>query len=112
MSSQKTMSFDQSQMAGKINRFVTYAFLQATISRDHIGVVIDNIRRRTARQHTLGHRHADGGRNALSERARRRLDALRVTVFRVPGRLGAKLAETLQLLDRHLRIAGEIVQCV
>ena len=85
-------------MTGKVDRFVTYALLQATISCDHISMVIDDILAEPLDKQTLGQRHTDGGRNALSERASRHLDALRMTIFWVTGRLGAKLAETLQFL--------------
>ena len=88
--SQKTISFDEPQMTGKIDRLVADAFLQAAISGDHIGIVIDEIVAERARQHTLGQRHADGGRNALAERAGRRLDAQRMTIFRMTGRRGCQ----------------------
>src|SRR3546814_16983439 len=57
---------------------------------------------------TLGERHADGVGEALAERAGGGLDAGGVAVFRVPGRAAAELEAVLQLLQRHVFVAGEV----
>ncbi len=51
----------------------------------------------TRRELLARDRHADGGGEALAERAGRRLDARRVAVLRMPGGLRVELAETLEL---------------
>ncbi len=61
-------------------------------------------------QLALCDRHADGVGNALAERPGRRFDARGVAVFRVAGGLGAKLAELLDVLDRHVGVAGQVKQ--
>ena len=99
-------------MAGKVDRLVADAFLQAAVAGDHIGVVVDEFGAETGREHALGQRHADGGRNALAERAGGRLDAQRMAVFGMAGGAAAELAEALQLLDRHVGIAEQIMQRV
>jgi hypothetical protein len=78
---------------------------------DHIGVVIltRSCRTRLA-QLALGDRHADGIGNALAERAGGGLDAGGMTVFRMAGGLRAELAELLQVVDGHVRVAGQIQQ--
>ena len=58
----------------------------------------------------LGERHADGIGEALAERAGGRLDAGGMAVFGVAGGLRAELAEILDLVDRHVLVAGEIEQ--
>ena len=99
-------------MAGQVDGLVADAFLQAAVAGDHIGVVVDQFGAITRDKQTLGKRHADGGGNALSERSGRRLDAERVSIFRMAGCAAAELAETLKLLDRHVRVAEQIVQRV
>ena len=61
-------------------------------------------------QQPLGEREADRVAEALAERPGGRLDAGRMAVFGMAGRLRAELAEVLQVLERHVRIAGEIEQ--
>ena len=62
-------------------------------------------------EQALGERHADGVGEALAERAGGGLHAGRAAALRVAGRLGAELAEALQLLDRQ-RVAGEVQQAI
>src|SRR3546814_5231992 len=95
------------QVAGKADSLVADAFHQVAVRGDDIGVVIDDIRAKTRRLQTFGKRHAYGGRNALAERAGRRLDTQRMAVFGVARRDGAELAEIPDLLDSHIGIAEE-----
>ena len=60
----------------------------------------------------LGERHADRIAEPLPERAGGRLDAGRVAIFRVAGRLRPELAEALELFDGHARVAREMEQRV
>jgi hypothetical protein len=90
------------------------AFHEAAVAEEHVGAVIDDLVARTVElrgEHAFGERHADRVRQALSERARRRLDAGRETVFRVARRPGMDLAKALDLLHREV-IAGEMQQGV
>ena len=61
--------------------------------------------------HARGERHADGVRDPLAERARRRLDARRVPILRMPGRAAPELAEALELVHRQV-VAREVEQRV
>ena len=54
-------------------------------------------------------RHPDRGRNALSERARGRLDAARPAVLGMSRALRAELAEALQVVERDGRLAEDLV---
>ena len=58
-------------------------------------------------EEAVGDREADAVREALPERARRRLDALGQEVLRMAGRARLPLAEALQLLEREV-VAGEV----
>ena len=98
------------EMAGHVDGFVRNAFHQAAVASDHIGIMIDQIVPKARVGQALGQRHAHGGGDALAERAGRRLDAQGMAIFRMAGGPGAELAEILQLLDRHVGIADEIMQ--
>ena len=71
----------EAQVTGEADRLVADAFHQIAVGGDDIGVVIDEIIAEARRENALGERHADGGRDALTERARRRLDAGAVAVL-------------------------------
>ena len=58
-------------------------------------------------EEAVGDREADAVREALPERAGRRLDPLGDEVLRMAGRLRAPLAEALELLEREV-VAGEM----
>ncbi len=53
--------------------------------------------------------HPDRGRDALPERARRRLDAARPAVLRMTGALRAELAEALQVVEGDGGLAEDLV---
>ena len=75
-----------------------------------IHVVIEQLEPRTIemrRQPTLGDRHADAVGNALAERPGGGLDARGQAVFRMAGSLAAELAEILDLIQRHCRLAED-----
>ncbi len=99
-------------MAGEVDRLMREALHQAAVARDDIGVVVDEVVAEARRGKTLRDRHADGRREALSERAGRRLDAGRVAKFGVAGGGGAELAEILEVGFAHARIAKQVVQGV
>ena len=97
-------------MACKRDRLLADAFHQAAVTGQHIGVVVHERVAELRIHDALGERHADGVGKALAERPGRGLDALCEAVFRVAGGLGAKLPEALDLLDRHVLVAGQIEQ--
>src|SRR5579883_3667230 len=70
--------------------------------------MIDEVRPEARLEHAFGKRHADGGAQSLSERTRCRLDAERMSIFRMAGSLRVKLAEALDLLDGHALRPGQI----
>ena len=98
--------------ARKPDGFLADAFHEAAVTGDDVGVVILHLAAETRAQHFFGHGHAHGGRKTLTQRAGRRFDALGVTVFRVAGGLGAPLAEILDLVDRHVGVAGQVQKTV
>ena len=89
-------------MAGDGDRLLADALHQIAVGGEHIGVVVDHLAE-FGGQHPLGERHADGGREPLAQRPGRRLDPERMAVFRMARRLGADLAERLQIGDRQAR---------
>ena len=99
-------------MAGQRDGFLADAFHQAAIACDHIGAVVHQIIAETRIEMALGHRHADGVGEALAKRTGGGLDAWRMAELRMAWRLRTELAEVLDLLACHLRIAGEIEQGV
>ena len=64
----------------------------------------------TGSQLSMVHAYRVG--DALAEWPGGGLDTAGGTVFRVPRRMAAELAEITQLLDRHVRIAREVQQTV
>ena len=100
------------QMAGKRDRFLADAFHQVAVGSEHIGRVIDDVAAEQRGEVALGDGHANRVGQSLAERTGRGLDAGRVAVFGMAGRQRAELAETLDLLDRHLLVAEKIKQRV
>ena len=56
-------------MPGERDRLVADPFHQAAVTDNDVGPVIDQIFAVARRHHAFGQRHADGGGDALSERA-------------------------------------------
>ena len=102
----------QLQVPGKRDRLLADAFHQVAVGGEHVGVVIDDVAAEERRQVAFGDRHADRIGEPLAERPGGGLDAGRVAVFGMAGRERAELAEALDLVDRHLLVAGEIEQRV
>lgn len=98
----------QAQMAGQRDHLVGDAFLQAAVADQGIGAVIHQIGAEGRREPGLGHRHADGVGDALSERPGGRLDSEFGGDFRMAVGVGAELAEPPDLLHRQAFIAGEM----
>ena len=110
LSSQKTISLFSLRWPASASASWLMPSIRQPSPTMRVGVVVDERIAELRVHDALGERHADGVGDALAERAGRRLDALGKAVFRVAGGLGAELAEVLDLLDRHVRIAGQIEQ--
>src|SRR5690606_38081133 len=94
----------QPQGSCEAARLVTQAFHEATVAQEYVRVMVDDRVARTveaSREQLLRERHADRVREALAERARRRLDARRHTGCGVPGCLRMQVPEAQQLYDRQ-----------
>jgi hypothetical protein len=99
-------------MAGEVDRLVADAFHEAAVAGDDVSVVVYYFVAIARIQHAFGKRHADGRRDTLTERSRRRLDAKRVAVFGMSGRAAAELAKRLQLREIHIGIAEQMMQAI
>src|SRR5689334_17170826 len=86
------------------------ALHEIAITGDDIGLVIDEVVSKARVQQSLGERHADGVRYALTERPCRRFDAGRMPVFRMTRTGTSDLPETPNLIDPDVGIAGKIEQ--
>ena len=97
-------------VAGQADRLVADALHQAAVAGDDPGAVIADLGAEFGAHGFLGHGEADGVGNALAERAGRGLDPLHFLVFGMAGGDRTQLAEVLDLLQRHLLVAGQIQQ--
>ncbi len=97
-------------MPGQRDRFLRHPFHQIAVGAEHIGVMVDDLLAEFGDHHFFREREADRGRDALAERPRRGLDALGMEVFRMSGGQRSELAKVLELVERHVAIAGEIQQ--
>ena len=97
------------QMARKVDGLMGNPLHQAAVAGDDIGVMVHQVGPEAGVQHAFGQRHADGGADALTQRAGRGLDPLGMAVFRVPRRAGAELAKGLKLAHRHVVVAEQVV---
>ena len=95
---------------GHRDRFLRHAFHQVAVGGEHVGVMVDDLLAELGGQHLLRQRHADRGGDALAERAGGGLDALGVEILGVARRQRSELAEMLDLVERHVLVAGEIQQ--
>ena len=100
----------QPVMSRERERFMADAFHQVTVGTQHIGIVIDDVLAEFGREQPLGQCRSDRGGDALAERAGRGFDAGGDEILRMAGGPGAELAEVLDLVERHVCIAGEIQQ--
>jgi hypothetical protein len=95
---------------GDRRRLVRDALHQVAVRADRVDAVVDDLVVRPVelvREEALGDREADAVREALPQRARRRLDPGREEVLGMAGRDRAPLPEALQLLEREV-VAGQV----
>ena len=95
-------------MAGEADRLVADALHQAAVAGDRPRMVVDQRVAVDRVEVTLGDRHADRGRQPLTQRAGGGLDTLELEVLGVTGAGGPKLAEGLDVVDRRPRVAGQV----
>ena len=91
-------------------RFLADAFHQAAVAGQNVGVVVDQIVSEGRIHDAFAEREADRIAETLAEWAGRRLDAGGMAVFGMTRRLRTDLAEILDLVDRHVLVAGEVEQ--
>ncbi len=104
----------QPQGAGQRADLVGYAFHQAAIAEEHIGVVVDDLMTRLIelRRHDfLRQGEAHGVGQALTQRTGGGLDAGGVAELRMARGLAVQLAEVLQVVDGQV-VAGQVQQRV
>ena len=92
LSSNSTVSLVSLKPAGQADRLVADALHQAAVAGDHPGAVVDQVVAEPGVHVPLGHGHADGGGQALAQRAGGGLDARGMAVLRVARRVGARAA--------------------
>ena len=97
-------------MAGKRDGLLADALHQAAVAGQHIGLVVDETVAELGIEVALGDGETHRVGDALAERARCRLDAGGMAEFGVARGLGAHLAEVLDLVERHVSVAGEMQQ--
>ena len=95
---------------GHRDRFLRHAFHQVAVGGEHVGVMADHLLAEFGGQHLFRQRHADRGGDALAERAGGGLDALGVEVLGMARRQRSELAEILDLVERHVLVAGQVQQ--
>ena len=85
------------------------ALHQAAVAADRVDVEVEELGAVARRQPLRGDRHADRGRDALAERAGRRLDARGPAVLGVARRLRVELAEALDVVEADGGVADDLV---
>ena len=95
-------------MAGERAGLVADPLHQIAVAGQHVSVVVDEIVAEAGGEQALGERHAHGRAEALAKGPGRGLDAVGEAVLGVARGARAELAEALQLVQRHLRVAGEV----
>ncbi len=100
----------QPQVPGDRGGFVGDPFHHVAVGADRVDPRVDELVPRTVvalGEEPLRDRDADAVREALAQRAGRRLDAVGMTELRMPGCARAPLAELLQIVERDV-VAGEV----
>ena len=99
-------------MAGERSRFRAHAFHEAAVAADRVDVVVEDREAGLVvarREPLLRDGHAHARRDALPERAGRRLDARHQVILGMAGRLAADLAEALDVVERDRVVAEHFV---
>ena len=96
----------QLQVAGQRGGLAGDALHHAAVASQAVDVIVEHLEIGLVvmgGQPLAGHRHADGGGDAIAQRAGRRLNAGRPAIFRVAGAAAIDLAEALDVVQRHGR---------
>ena len=104
----------EAEVPGQRRRLVADAFHHVAVTGQDERVVVDHrVLRRVepCREHPLGDRHAHGVAEALSQGARRGLDAGSDAPLGVPGGFRVELPEALQVVEADV-VAGQVQQRV
>ncbi len=99
------------EVAGERAGLAGDALLHVAVAGDRERVVVDDVVAEAGVEHPLAEREPRAHRDALSERAGRRLDPRRVAVLRVARRRGVELAEALDVVERE-PVPGQVQQRV
>ncbi len=100
----------QPEMAGQRGRLVADALHQAAVAGDDVGMVVDQLGTEARGQMPLRQRHPDRIGQALAQGPGGGLDPEGVPEFRVAGSARAELPEAPDLVQRHVRVAGQVEQ--
>ena len=98
--------------ARKSDGLLADPFHQATVPGDDIGVMVLNFFAVGGTQYFFGDGEANRIGNPLSQWASRGFNARRVAIFWMPGGFCTPLAEVFDLIERHIRISGQVEQGV
>ena len=104
----------QPEMTGERGGLGGDPFHQVAVGDDAVDVVVDDIEPRAVEgrgQEPLGDGHANAIGEALPQGTSGDIDPRGMQALRMTGRLGAKLAEVLQLVERQI-IASDVQQAV
>ena len=99
-------------MAGERCRLRPHTLHQTAVAAHRVDRVVEEVEAGlvvAARKPALADRHPDTGRDALTERPRRGLDARHPVILRMAWRLAAQLAEALDVVERHRGLAQALV---
>ena len=100
------------QVTGERRSFRSHAFHEAAVAAHRVDVVIEDLEARLVVaicEPLLRDRHPDAGRDALSERARRRFDAGDEVVLGMAGRVATELPEAADVVERDRGPAHRLV---
>ncbi len=100
------------EMAGQRDHLVPDAFLQAAVTDQRVGMVVDELRAQPLAEEGLGHGHAGGIGDPLAERAGGDLDPGRGIELGMTLAVRAQLAKGADLAQRDLLVARQIEQRV
>src|SRR5262249_5111266 len=95
------------EMASERGRLRTEPPHQAAVAANRIDVIVEDVEARSVvavGKPLPRHRHADTGRDSLTERAGRRLDTGHPVILRMPRRLAAQLAEVADVVEGDRRL--------
>src|SRR6185295_13673977 len=102
-------------MSGERGRLAGHALHHAAVAAERVHVVVEERVARAVvarREPAPRDRHPDAGRDALTERARRRLDAGGPAVLGMPWALAVELAEVTDVVESHGRRPERLVRGV